>query len=374
MSLINGFLDNLVSGTLNPKGNLGDFKHSSYLYNANSFRLAPKSKFLYQVVFELSPQALALNPVLSNKHREEINMLVKAVDLPKFQAQSEMRNQYNRKKNFQTSITYDPVQITLHDDNFGVTTALMEAYYRYYYKDGNYVDERTTSSFDPRSSYKGSEINRKKYGLDNGSRRPFFHRITIYQLARQTYTGFSLVNPLITQWGHDSLDNSDSSPTANQMTVAYESVFYLRGNVKQGDPAGFATTHYDLTPSPLRVAGGGTSTILGAGGVADGVGSILDDISSGNFGIGSILKGVNTFNNAKKLTSGGLREEGLNLLGTVATAAAPALLGSISNTVFPKSLGNGGKNSITTATGGNSNPTDPAYRARIEQARFNNGR
>ena len=55
MGLFDGFLDNLISGVLNPKGNLGDWRHASRTFVKNSFRLAPKVKFLYHVAFTFSP-------------------------------------------------------------------------------------------------------------------------------------------------------------------------------------------------------------------------------------------------------------------------------------------------------------------------------
>ena len=82
-NLLKGFLDNVLKGTLNPKGNLGDFAHASRLYVDDSFRLAPKQKFLYHVVFNINPQAAITDPPLAN-HQRELNMLVKAIDLPKY--------------------------------------------------------------------------------------------------------------------------------------------------------------------------------------------------------------------------------------------------------------------------------------------------
>ena len=41
--------------------------------------------------------------------------------------------QYNKKRKLQTRIAYDPVTVVFHDDNYGVTSALWETYYRYYY-------------------------------------------------------------------------------------------------------------------------------------------------------------------------------------------------------------------------------------------------
>ena len=42
---LNGFLDNVVSGALSPKGNLGDFSHAARLYVDDAHRLSPKHKF-----------------------------------------------------------------------------------------------------------------------------------------------------------------------------------------------------------------------------------------------------------------------------------------------------------------------------------------
>ena len=47
MANFNGFLDNLAQGALNPKGNLADFRHASRTFVDDSFRLAPKAKFLF---------------------------------------------------------------------------------------------------------------------------------------------------------------------------------------------------------------------------------------------------------------------------------------------------------------------------------------
>ena len=46
---LNGFLDNVVSGALSPKGNLGDFAHAARLYVDDAHRLSPKHKLNYEL-------------------------------------------------------------------------------------------------------------------------------------------------------------------------------------------------------------------------------------------------------------------------------------------------------------------------------------
>ena len=96
MSVFNGFLDNLGDGLFNPKGNLGDARHASRTFVEDSFRLAPKVKFLYHVAFTFSPTALKSIPTFENRHKLEVGLLVKSADLPKYSAVIDSRKSYNR--------------------------------------------------------------------------------------------------------------------------------------------------------------------------------------------------------------------------------------------------------------------------------------
>jgi hypothetical protein len=86
MGKFTGFLDNLASGALSPKGNLGDFRHASKTFVEDAFRLAPKSKFLYHVHFQFNDVAFDNIKELGEKHKTEIGLLVKNADLPKYSA------------------------------------------------------------------------------------------------------------------------------------------------------------------------------------------------------------------------------------------------------------------------------------------------
>ena len=300
MSFLNGFLDNVVSGALNPKGTLGDYAHGSRLYVDDSHRLSPKVKFLYHVSFNINPDAAAVIPQLREKHLNELNMLVKTAQLPAYNIQTDVKHQYNRKKIVQKRIDYQPIQITLHDDNMGVTTALWEAYYRYYYRDGNYAattpdgsPDTGGESFDPYNRQSMFGRRQFRYGFDNDSSSPFFNSITISQMARKNYTSFTLINPIISNWQHDTMDNSASDVVANTMTLEYETVHYSRGAIGKGGPKGFAEEHYDKTPSPNSLSGGGASSLLGIGGVLAGGYGVLSDITGGTANFGTVLKAAN---------------------------------------------------------------------------------
>jgi hypothetical protein len=378
MGKFTGFLDNLASGALSPKGNLGDFRHASKTFVEDAFRLAPKSKFLYHVHFQFNDVAFDNIKELGEKHKTEIGLLVKNADLPKYSATVDTKKKYNRVKNIQTSITYDPVNITFHDDNFGVTTAILEAYYRYYFADGNYgklpyaynktyvkTDTNVPSHIGPPkkfsdipgdNTYLGSTYNEYKYGLDNDISVPFINNIQISQLSRKTYTTYTLVNPIITNWGHDNVDSSDGGGMMeNRITVAYEAVWYDRGAIQagvNGDPTGFGDpAHYDTTPSPASLLGGGQ---LGLGGVFGAGIDLYDYITKGGgkfsnpFEAG--LAAAQLIGNVRGLSSEGLREEGFSLLKGAIGAAAGVDVSGVSNAVFPKNGGSGGAKDLILGT------------------------
>lgn len=382
------FLSNVGQGATNPKGNLGDFRHASKLFVDSAFRLAPKQKFLYHVVFNINPEVKDKAPFLS-KNTTALNMLVKSVDLPKFKITTDLGYQYNRKKQIHTKLEYDPVNIAFHDDNLGVTTTLWSSYYGYYFADSSHGPSAgstpnvgssnlgglalggvlgtglrllnkflgkpasRTGSADPGTpaAYKNlsyAPLNVFRYGLDNNSSVPFFSSIQIFQMSRRSYQSYTLINPKIVSWQHDTLEYSAGADTVtNSMSVVYEAVIYGVGPVTSGNPTGFATDFYDNVPSPLSITGGGTRSLFGPGGVIGGIGSVLGDLSNPETFksplalFGTLVKGANVVNNAKKLNKEGLRQEGFGLITGALGAATGTNLSGVANTVFPKNQGNG---------------------------------
>ena len=66
MAIFDGFFGNALSGALNPKGNLSDWRHASRLFVEDKMKYAPKTKFLYHVNFFYQNLLRALFPVLTN--------------------------------------------------------------------------------------------------------------------------------------------------------------------------------------------------------------------------------------------------------------------------------------------------------------------
>ena len=101
MPSINNFLKGFSDGLPGMK----DFQHASRLYIDDNFKLLPKQKFLFHVVFTID-NTIPARP-FSNEERLELNMLVKSCELPKYDMNLEEKLQYNKKVYVGTRIKYN---------------------------------------------------------------------------------------------------------------------------------------------------------------------------------------------------------------------------------------------------------------------------
>jgi hypothetical protein len=338
------FLKGVGDGLLTPKGVLADWRHASRLFVDNYYRLAPRTKFLFYVRFEIDKTVLN-SPTFTNKHADEIGYLIKSTDLPKFKFDTVTKNQYNRKKILYKNFQYESISMRFHDDSAGVINALWALYM------GTYVQDR----HNPQSAFsktalraQGDSRENFRYGLDRPGRSvDFFKSISIYTMSRRRFLGYTLINPKITSWAQGAGDYSSGEFNETSMSIEYESVAYTSGNVSRDNPKGFATLYYDNVPSPLTVAGGGVSNLLGEGGVLDGLEQIFGNISGGEaFGsVGGFLStailAANTARNAGNLSKESLKREAANVIRSPAAISGIVnTVGGVAGAIFPKNTNN----------------------------------
>lgn len=304
----------------NPYINLRDYQHASRLFVDDNFRLAPKSKFLFHVSFSINSAALK-SIDLVQRHRNEINMLVKTVDLPKFTMSTETMNQYNRKKIVQVTHKFEAINIKFHDDNMSLINQLWQNYYTYYYADPNSASVGDAYN---RNATRSSDFINNKYGLDNRSTTPFFNSITIYQMAKHEYVSYTLRNPIITSWAHGGAQHQGSEINEKSMGIAFEAVAYGNGKVTDGDPMGFGVEHYDQTPSPL-FSGGSLDTASPSF-----VSGVNVQGNASEF-LNTVATQINTYQNTKELPPGGTAG-----ILTNAVQSAVQGVGGIQGIAFPQ--------------------------------------
>jgi hypothetical protein len=242
----------LVSNYLQPPGNIAgkpvlrDYQHAARLYIDNQHAKSPKLGFLYYVVFNLNSSAIIDQRWKGTGGADIVGILVKKIDLPKFNVTTETLNQYNRKTVVQSKLNYTPISIDFHDDNSDITTNLWTNYYRHYYADGNNPNEFGDTKF--------GEIDNAYGRFNRGISDPFITSVDIYVLHKPNFTHYRIINPKITEWAHDSLNQSDGTKILqNKMTLAYESVIYGSGIINQDEQASeFVNLFYDATLSPYQ--------------------------------------------------------------------------------------------------------------------------
>lgn len=232
------------------------FDHASKLYVNNTYLRSPKVGFIYFIAFNINKNTLVEGKWKEKKYFDEVGLLVKKMDLPKFQIATETLNQYNRKTVVQTKLNYSPVTVEFHDDNHDIVNGLWIAYYRYHYADTAYGGAILGKS---ERNEKPPEFRDTKYidggytyGRQNEQFRAgqFFDSIDVYILHQQKFTQITLINPKITEWAHDSLEQDQGGKILrNRMTFGYENVLYNQGKITESQPEGY-NIFYDNEHSP----------------------------------------------------------------------------------------------------------------------------
>ena len=336
------FFQGLVGGIIKPKGIMADYQHAARTFTDDTFRLAPRHKFLYYAVFKIrtgATNALAF----TEKHKQEVSVLVKSAELPKYNFDSVIKNQYNRKKIVYKNFNYEAVNFTFHDDSAGIINSLWAIYYAAYIQDRKLPTSAHRNELNYRPA--STALDGFRYGLDNDKAIDFFESISIYTMSRQRFNGYTLINPRIKSWSHGNVSYAEGDTIESSMGVEYESVQYSSGSVSDLKREGFATLHYDLAPSPLSIQGGGTQTVFGEAGVLGGIESIFGDVSKGTLFdspqgfLGTAIKTVNTYNNAKSLSKDGIaRELGQIISSPAAIGGIVNTIGGIAGSVFPRNV------------------------------------
>jgi len=323
---------------------LKDYTHASKTFRTNGYENSPRLKFLFHVYFNINTtQIPQLNTVLK-PDQSTIGLLVKNIELPKYRLDVETLNQYNRKRVIQKKIEYQPIRVMFHDDGGDLTRTLWYNYFSYYYKDPsqkyNGVPNNNGSSGANQTSQAGFDYNARDIYDDNrsmndwgyigeayqdvandfgrGGKPPFFQDISIYGFNQHRFVEYLLINPMISDWNHDSYDYSDDGGVMeNTMTISYETVKYYSGAIGGDRPAtfvrGFADPNsYDQVQSPLSRPGG-TRSILGQGGLLDAGQGIYQDLSSGSVAgvIGAVQKAGTTYGTFRGANLRGIAKEEL---------------------------------------------------------------
>ncbi len=305
-----------------------DFGHAAGLFQPNDMAFAPNTKFNFHVYFTLADPKT--NP--NKTDAGIIGSLVKSVKLPSYKLDTKEYIQYNRKRLVHNRIQYDPVTIRMHDDAQDTIRSLWYNYYQYYFADPSYdydiglgspvkpkktgpaaaisslfgsggggggggEDTNGPTDYNTRDLYNETQsIHPAGWGVTiasgKGTAKPaFFKDITIFGLSRGNFMSYTLINPIITGWDHDTYDYSDTNGTMEHtMTLRYEAVKYTAGKIQDSDGVGIqglgTDSRYDRKEGPFGKSG--DAQIDGLGNPVNSVLGTLKDLAAGN--VGNVVK------------------------------------------------------------------------------------
>jgi hypothetical protein len=315
------------------------------------------------VYFEINPAVYSVGLSTGTN----FGLTVKTIKLPSYSFDTHTMNQYNRKRIVQTKIKYDPIDIAFHDDNGNSIRNMWYNYYTYYYKDATkpvvatsgrqtIVNQLLQSNigspdYNSRNLYKPSITGDEDWGYIGdtsnpsqtllnssigNSKIPFFKNIQVYGFNQHNFVLYTLINPIITRFSHDTYDYSAGNGTmSNTMTIDYETVKYAEGAIDGKNPSntvpGFgADANYDRTLSPISRLGS-NQTILGQGGLVDSAGGVIQDLANGNI-LGAVRTAGTAYNTFKNANLKQVAKSDIN--GILTQATQQALPGSVRGTTY----------------------------------------
>lgn len=379
-----------------PGEGLRDYTHASKTFRSSGYNLAPRNKFLFYVYFNLNTSIPAVANLVSGGKSSTIGLMVKSAQLPGYTIDVQTMNQYNRKRLVQTKINYNPAQIVFNDDSSDLIRNMWYQYYQYYYTDPTYKYGNTPNqkgvlgdlqvptvfggfSYGVNDTYSASR-GAQKWGLagqgyNNPSLNslatsvltgaasgqvPFFNDITISGMSQKTYAQYVMINPLITEWTHDTYDYSQGNGLmSHTMSIRYENVKYYSGAVGGAQPSdpvtGFADpSYYDTNISPIAVPGSNNTVMT--------QGTIRTSTTGDKQDLQALSTGQNTLQNVLGAVGQSLVPMASTFLGSALAGTGALTQGILSN--FAPALAGG---TPFAAKAGPFFPTPPV----VGQATFN---
>ena len=297
MASVNPNLSPLTTGET-----VRDYKHASRTFVDNNYELQPRFSHLFHVVFEFTSEAATL---FNTVEQLEIPILVKSVDLPTYTVDVVTHNQYNRKVQSHHSMNYNPITVRFHDDAKELIRNMWHKYYIYYNADPTYsLDSNSYTAYD-----KYSNRVQQQWGMQRGNKR-FFKNIKIYSMHNHKFAEYTLINPIITAFNHDSHAYANGGLMENTMQLAYETVKYATGYVNDITPRGFTDIHYDVETSDLSTTNTSTEAFIN-GQTVSVAGQEEKDLFQGN--VIGVIKDAEIVYNDTRLNTGNILTDTLSI-------------------------------------------------------------
>ena len=262
--------EGILGGIFDQNVHLRDSRHAANAYGFNKSDLSngtPRHKFQYFIKINYNDAdrdvAEFVDAFLNRNDKDLVTQAVKSVSMPSMQIETEILNQYNKKRISQKRITYTPVSMTFHDTVEGRMLRVWEMYYEYYFRDGvateklqanNQGGTSTTffgqildafkSSFNgvtaaalddaqyPDDIIKPGFVDNYGYNIKRvGNQKYLIKSIDIFQVHGGKFSRTKIIHPRISSFTHDTLDYEDTSGLVEmRFEFEHEGVVYANIN------------------------------------------------------------------------------------------------------------------------------------------------
>lgn len=205
----------------------------NYKMTGSRLNFIPAAKFLFFVRF-VRPLGTGFNSVTDKSKilgsgpdwAQGMGFTTKRIDRPSMGIQTQVMNQYNKKRVIQTKVEYEPISITFYDTYDQRVHRMFMEYFSYYYGDGDKLPGSWTYDVTGRD-FLGGDWGFSPNKIANPNDGNFFSHIEIYTFGGGMYTRMDIINPKITKFNPSDLSYEEGVVTQEiTMSLEYEGVVF----------------------------------------------------------------------------------------------------------------------------------------------------
>jgi hypothetical protein len=201
---------------------------------------APRPKNLFYVSFKRGNDTVASQTSQSAWQRD-ISFRVKAVDRPGVTPEVQELNQYNKKRQVYTGYKLQQMKVTFYDTADNTAGQMWNDYAQHYFGDFRHDENRDDFRWDVMANeYRDTAGAGFGFAPRQASQTEmeenvqfFFDTISVFQVFKQQFVQFDIINPKITSFDADDLSYEDSGIGLFTMVVAYEAIIYVNNGQPQ---------------------------------------------------------------------------------------------------------------------------------------------
>ena len=198
-----------------------------------------RQKFQGYVNFHFN-SGVQIDALNSTDTMNQLSSMCRTADVPSAEIQTDVKNQYNRKRITVTHTEMKPITVTAYDTvDSAWVIVLMKAYAHLFvnpigkYDTSGEKDTPKVTPYDvvPEAIASGGsesvalgkfDSDSMGYNLRPGKERNFITSMDIVKYHGQKAIRYTIFNPLITNFTIDGIDHSDSAPAMITMDISYE--------------------------------------------------------------------------------------------------------------------------------------------------------